>query len=142
MSAVEVALVTVPTAPLLKVTVLFAAVVLNPVPLMSNVPALAKTALVLWVTVGRTVAIWTAEPLLNELTVTIAVRLPAVGLVEKVTVKDVADAVVTVPTAPLLNVTVLLPAVVLKPKPLMTTVLDVRASAVVAAVTTGPTAAT
>lgn len=36
--------------------------------------------------------------------VTIAVRLPAdVGLVEKVTVSDVAVAAVTVPAAPLLN---------------------------------------
>lgn len=60
------------------------------------------------------------------LVVTDAVKSPAtVGLVPKVTVRLVADAVVTVPVAPLLNVTVLLPAVVLNPKPEMTTVLAV-----------------
>lgn len=137
-----VAAVTVPTAPLLSTTVLFAAVVLNPLPLIVSVPALARAALVLAVATGRTVAICTAEPLLKELTVTTAVKLPALGLVEKVTVSDVADAVVTVPTAPLLNVTVLLAAVVLKPNPPMTTVLAVSARFEVAAVTTGPTAAT
>ncbi len=109
---------------------------------MVSVPALAKAALVLTVATGRTVAIWTADPLLNVLTVTTAVRLPAVGLVENVTVSDVAVALVTVPTAPLLKVTVLLAAVVLKPNPAITTVLAVSARFVVAAVTTGPTAAT
>lgn len=45
--------------------------------------------------------------------VTIAVKLPAVvGDVDKVTVNDVAVAAVTVPTAPLLKVTVLSPGVV------------------------------
>lgn len=77
-----------------------------------------------------------------ELTVTTAVKLPALGRVENVTVNEVAEAVVTFPTAPLLNVTVLLPAVVLNPKPLMVTVVAVSASAVVAAVTTGATVAT
>ena len=140
--AVAVAAVTVPTAPLLNVTVLLAAVVLNPEPLMVNVLALANAAEVFCVAIGRTVAICTAVPLLNELTVTTAVRLPALGRVPNVTVKRVAVAVVTVPTAPLLNTTVLLAAVVLKPKPLMVTVLAVSARAVVAAVTTGPTVAT
>ncbi len=52
--------------------------------------------------------------------VTTAVRLPAVvGLVENVTVSAVEVAAVTVPTAPLLNVTVLLAAVGSKPKPLI-----------------------
>ncbi len=91
---------------------------------------------------GRTVAICTAEPLLKELTVTTAVKLPALGLVENVTVSVVAVAAVTLPTAPLLNVTVLLAAVVLKPKPLMVIVVAVSASDVVACVTTGPTVAT
>lgn len=140
--AVPVAEVTVPTAPLLNATVLLPAVVLKPEPLIVNVPALAKTTEVFCVATGRTVAICTAEPLLNELTVTTAVRLPALGRVPNVTVSNVAVAVVTVPTAPLLNTTVLLPAVVLKPKPLMVTVVAVRARAVVAAVTTGPTVAT
>lgn len=68
-------------------------------------------------------AIWTAVPLSELLVVTIAVKLPAlVGLVLKVTVMAVAVAAETVPTAPLLNVTVLLPGVVSKPIPLITTV--------------------
>ena len=47
-------------------------------------------------------------------------RFPTdVGLVEKVTVNDVAVAAVTVPTAPLLNATVLFAAVALNPKPLI-----------------------
>ena len=49
---VAVALVTVPTAPLLKVTVLLAAVVSNPVPAMVRVGALIARLVVLRVTVG------------------------------------------------------------------------------------------
>ena len=45
-----------------------------------------------------------------------------VGLVENVTVSEVAVAAVTVPTAPSLNVTVLLAAVGSKPKPLIVSV--------------------
>ncbi len=50
------AVVTVPTPPLLKVTVLLAAVVSKPLPLMVMVVALAPSAAVLLVTVGFTVA--------------------------------------------------------------------------------------
>ncbi len=125
-SEVDVAEVTVPTAPLLKTTVFSAAVVLKPEPAIVMVVALMAKFAVLAVTTGRTDATCTAVPLLWLLVVTDAVRLPAtVGLVEKVTVKLVPVAVVTVPTAPLLNVTVLLPAVELKPKPVMVTVLAV-----------------
>lgn len=75
--------------------------------------------------------------------VTIAVKLPAdVGLVENVTVSDVAVAVVTVPTAPLLNVTALLAAVVLKPVPAIVTVEAFAARLVVAVVTVGVNRAT
>lgn len=75
--------------------------------------------------------------------VTTAVKLPAtVGLVLKVTVKLVVVAEVTVPTAPLLKVTVLLPATELKPTPVITTVLAVMACAVVALLTVGTTVAT
>lgn len=76
--------------------------------------------------------------------VTIAVRLPAVvGLVLKVTVMDVAEALVTVPTAPLLNTTVLLPGVKSKPRPLITTVEALAAMVKPAlALTTGVTRAT
>lgn len=72
-----------------------------------------------------------------------AVSEPAAsGLVENVTTKLVAVAEVTVPTAPLLNVTVLLPGVVLKPKPLMVMVAAASDRLVVLAVTTGRTSAT
>ena len=75
--------------------------------------------------------------------VTIAVKLPAVaGLVENVTVKDVAVAAVTVPTAPLLNTTVFCDAVVLKARPLIVTVLAFAVSPDVLTVTDGTTEAT
>lgn len=75
--------------------------------------------------------------------VTIAVKLPAaVGLVENVTVKLVAVEAVTVPTAPLLRVTALLPGVVSNPNPLMATVVASAAKVAVLAVTTGVTFAT
>lgn len=141
-NAVPVALVTLPTAPLLNTTVLLPAVVLKPLPLITIVPALASTAVVLCVAMGRTVAICTAVPLLIEFAVTTAVRLPAAGRVEKLTVMEVAVADATVPTAPLLNTTVLLLAVVLKPKPVIVTEVAVNARFVVTAVTTGPTVAT
>ena len=118
MSEVAVAAVTVPTAPLLKTTVLLPAVVSKPKPSMVSVVALAARLAVLLVTTGVTVATWTAAPLLTLLVVTTAVRLPAaVGAVENVTVSAVAVAAVTVPTAPSLKATVLLPAVVSKPEP-------------------------
>lgn len=85
----------------------------------------------------------TALPLLTPPLVTIAVSDPALrGLVENVTTRLVAVADVTVPTAPLLNVTVLLPGVVLKPKPLMVTVVAASDRLLVRAVTTGRTSAT
>ena len=56
-SDVAVAAVTVPTAPLLKTTVLFAAVVLKPVPAIVIVFAELDKLEVLLVTVGVTVAI-------------------------------------------------------------------------------------
>ncbi len=134
---------TVPMAPLLKTTVLLAAVLLKPVPAIVIVVALIARLAVLLVTTGLTEATCTAVPLLKELVVTDAVKSPAtVGLVPNVTVKLVVLAVVTVPTAPLLNVTVLLPAVVLNPKPEMMTVFAVTSCDVVAAVTLGMTVAT
>jgi hypothetical protein len=60
--------------------------------------------------------------------VTTAVMLPVlVGSVEKVTVNWVAVALVTVPNAPLLKVTVLLAAVVENPVPAMVKVVEVGA---------------
>jgi hypothetical protein len=67
-------------------------------------------------------------PLLPPKVVTTAVMLPVlVGSVEKVTVNWVAVALVTVPTAPLLKVTVLLAAVVENPVPAMVKVVAVGA---------------
>ncbi len=142
-SAVEVAVATVPTAPSLKTTVLLAAVGSKPKPLMVNVVAFAATAYVLVVTTGVTVATWTAVPLLTLSVVTTAVRLPAVvGWVENVTVSEVAVAAVTVPTAPSLKATVLLAAVGSKPKPLIVIVVALAARLAVLLVTTGVTVAT
>src|SRR5690349_24313217 len=92
---------------------------------MKSVPALAFRLAVFIVTVGMktaavTVATCTGAPLLNALVVTTAVKGPAVvGLVEKVTVSDVAVAAVTVPTAPSLNRTALLAGVGSKLLPLI-----------------------
>ena len=103
---VAVAAVTDPTAPLLNTTVFREAIGSNPNPLMTMFAALIAKLAVPAVTTGLTFAICVAVPLPTPLTVTIAVRLPAdVGLVENVTVSEVAVAAVTVPTAPLLKTT-------------------------------------
>lgn len=142
-SDVALAVVTVPAAPLFNATVLFAAVVSKPNPAIVTVNALAERLVVLLVMTGVTFAICTAEALAALLVVTMAVRLPAeAGLVEKVTVNEVAEAVVTVPTALLLRVTVLFAAVVSNPKPLIVTVVELAARPIVRLVTTGITVAT
>ena len=141
--AVDVALVTVPIAPLLKRTVLFTAVVLNPEPAMVTVVRFANNSVVAFVTVGLSEATWTAFPLLTPARVTIAVRFPAVRTPENVTVKVVAVAAVTVPVTPLLNTTVLLPGVAeSKPNPLMTKVAVLSNKLAVLLVMTGTTFAT
>ena len=140
---VDVAAVTLPEAPLLKVTILLEGVVEKPIPLMTTVDALMLRLVVALVTTGMTEAICTAIPLEIEFDVTTAVRFPTdVGLVEKVTNNDVAVAVVTVPTAPLLKTTVLLAAVVLKPKPLIVIVFASTDALAVAMDTVGFTVAT
>ena len=116
---VGVAAETVPAAPLLKTTVLLPAVGSKPNPLMTTELALAGRLIVRVVTTNAMVATCTAEPLLTPFVVTIAVRLPAeVGLVVRATVNEKLVAAVTVPTAPLLNTTVLFEAIGSKPKPL------------------------
>ena len=142
-SAVAVAAVTEPTAPLLKVTLLSSGVVLKPKPLMISVAALAAMLVVLLVTTGLTVATLIGAPLLALLVVTTTVKSSAeAGLVEKVTVNDVAVAAVTVPTALSLNTTVLLAAVVSKPEPLMVSVVALANRSAELVVTTGITVAT
>jgi hypothetical protein len=72
------------------------------------------------------------------LVVTLAVMFPTdEGLVERVTVRTVEVAVVTVPIAPLLSVTVLFEAVVSKPNPLIVRVDAFAARFAVLTVTTG-----
>ena len=68
---------------------------------------------------------------------TIAVRVPAVGFVENVTVSEVAVADVTAPTAPLLKATTLSSAVVLKLVPAIVMVDALAARFDVLAVTVG-----
>ncbi len=103
-SEVFVAEVTVPTALLFRTTVLREAIGSNPKPLIVSVLEFAARTPVLLVMTGLTVAICTAVPLVCPPVVTMAVRLPAaLGFVEKLIVRSVAVAAVTVPTAPLLN---------------------------------------
>ena len=118
-SVVAVAAVTVPDAPLLKLTVLLAAVVSKPKPEIVSVEARAEISATALVTTGFTKATCMAVPLETPFEATIVVRIPALGLVLIVTVSDVAVDAVTVPTAPLLKVTVFWLGVVLKPVPAM-----------------------
>lgn len=114
----------------------------NPKPAIVIVAALARRFEVLLVTTGLTVATCTPDPLARLFVVTMAVRLPIVsGAVSNPTVIDVAVDEITVPTAPLLNVTVLLAAVVSKPSPAITTVAAFAARLAVLLVTTGVIAA-
>ena len=107
---VEVAAVTAPTAPLLNVTVLFTIVVSNPMPLIVSVFVSAVIGFEISTeTTGMMFATCTGAPLEYEFVMTVAVSEPAsVALVVKVTVSDVADAAVTMPSAPLLSATTLL----------------------------------
>ena len=82
------------------------------------------------------------EPLLMSLVVTTAVRFPAAGLGDKLTVSEVADADVTVPIAPLLKTTVLFNAVESKPAPVMVISFVVKARLATLRVTPGITLAT
>lgn len=88
-------------------------------------------------TIGVTDATCTAEPFGTPLTVTMAVRLPATGVVENDTVNEVAVAAVTVPMAPLLKVNTLFAAVVLKFVPAIVIVVALAARLAVLAVTVG-----
>ena len=76
-------------------------------------------------------------PLDTPAVATIAVRLPALGLALKETVNVVAFALVTVPTAPLLKVTVFWLAVLLNPVPVIVTVAALAAIVVDVEVTVG-----
>ena len=124
-NAVAVADATVPTAPLLNVTVLLEAVVSNANPLMTILVALIAKVAVLGVTPGRMRATCTAVAFALPFVVTTAVIFPTVvGRVPIVIVSVVAVAAVTAPVAPLLSTTVLLLAVVSNPSPVIVSVLS------------------
>ena len=127
---------------MLRVTVLLAAVALKPAPLMVTVAAFGAMLAMLLVMLIPTAATWTAAPLAMPLVVTVAVRLPADGLTENATVRAVAVAAVTSPTAPLLKVTELLSAVVEKPIPSIVMVESLGERLDVLWVTIGETVAT
>ena len=140
---VGVAAVTVPTAPPLRTTVLFAEIESKPNPLIVSVVTPGVTCVEVVVTTGVTAAIWIGTPLLTPLLVTTAEKLPAVvGVVVKLTVRDVAVAAVTVPTAPLLKMIVSFAEFASNPKPAMMTELAFAARDAVLLVTTGATVAT
>ena len=141
-SAVAVADVTVPMAPLLNVTVLLDAVVLKPEPLMVTVAAFAPMVAELSVTIGAILATRTGAPLLTPFVETTAVNTPAEGLVENNTVSAVVVAEITVPIAPLLSVTVLFSAVVSNPTPLIVTVVSLKVRLPLLIVTVGLIVAT
>ncbi len=99
-SDVVVAEVTVPTAPLSKMTVLFAATVSKLVPVIVTVVAVAARFVAAAVTVGDTVAMAVAV-LLKPPVVTTTVRGPPMfGNAARVTLSDVEVAAVIIPTAP------------------------------------------
>ena len=124
-SVVAVADVTDPTAPLLKTIVLRDGVGSKAKPVIVSTLAFAAKAVLLTSIDATTVPTLTEFPLLTALVVTTADRPPTfVGRVESDTESAVAVADVTMPTAPLLNTTVLLPAVVSKPTPMIVSVLE------------------
>lgn len=142
-SAVVVAAVTVPTAPLLNVTELSSTLVLKPKPLIIMLVALTFKLAVLLVIKGLTVATCTASPLLTPFVVTTPINMSALaGNVVKATVNIVAVAAVTIPTAPSLKTTVLFPNVASNPNPLMVSSVAVAAKSDVLLVTTGENTAT
>ena len=143
-SAVLLALVTVPTAPSLKVTALFAAVGSKPKPLMVTVVALAARLVVLEVTTGVMVATCTGVPLLTPLLVMEAFKIPAMTGEGRLTDRPVAEAAVgvRVPEVAPLKVTPSLIGVGSKPKPLMEMDDAVAARLAVLGVITGTIVAT
>src|SRR5262249_35123794 len=110
----------------------------KPKPLMTICVALTARLAVLDVTTGVTVATWTADGLLVPLTDTVAVSAPDTRPVKLVTVSCVYVAAVTVPVAPVLKVTTLLPAVLSSnPLPVMMSCVALAARVAVLEVIVG-----
>jgi len=136
---VEDATVTVPMAPLLRVTTLPAAVGSKFAPEITSVGEVLDRVAELGETEGgtQTVATTTAVPLDRPKDVTEAERAPALGCVEKVTVKDVAETDEIEPTVPLLRVTTLPAAEGSKLAPEITSVGEAMSRVAELGVTTG-----
>ena len=99
-SAVVVADVTVPTAPLSKTTVLLAAIGSKLVPVIVTVVAVATWFVVVDVTVGDTLAMAVAALLKPPVVTTTDRGPPTSGNAARVTLSDVDVAAVIIPTAP------------------------------------------
>ncbi len=99
-SDVVVAVVTVPTAPLSKTTVLFAAIGSKLVPVIVSVVAVAAMLVVVDDTVGDTLAMAVAVLLRPPVVTTTVSGPPTLGNAARVTLNDVEVAAVIIPTAP------------------------------------------
>ena len=99
-SDVVVAEVTVPTAPLSKTTLLFAAIGSKLVPVIVIVVAVAARLVAAVVTVGDTVAIAVAALPKPPVVTTTVIGPPTLGKAARVTLSDVEVAAVIIPTAP------------------------------------------
>ena len=99
-SEVVVAEVTVPTAPLSKTTVLFAAVGSKLVPVIVTVVAVAVRFVAVAVTVGDTLAMAVDALLKPPVVTTTDKGPPTSGNAARVTLSDVEVAAVIIPTAP------------------------------------------
>ena len=141
-SEVVVADVTVPTAPLSKTTVLFAAIGSKLVPVIVSVVAVAAMLVAVTVTVGETLAIAVAALLNPPVVTTTDKGPPTSGNAASVTLSDVEVAAVIIPTAPWLKAMELFVIVESKPKPAIVSVLVPAAKSVVLDVTLGATLAT
>jgi len=142
-AVIEVALTTVtPVAATPPIVTPVAPVKSVPVIVTLVPPAIGPLVGLIPLTVGKgtTVATCTALPLLKPYDVTAAVRLPtAKGCAVNVTVNCVLVAAVTVPAAPLLNVTRLFPAVGSNPVPAIVIAAAPIETSLALEVTTGNT---
>ena len=112
---------------------------LRPLMMITFPPAFGPAAGEILVITGALtmLAAGTSLPLLVPFVVTTTRRVPRVGAVLSVTVNWVAVALVTVPVAPLLKLTVLLAAIGSKPVPVMVSVVALIARLFVLGVTVG-----
>ncbi len=141
-SEVVVADVTVPTAPLSKTTVLFAAIGSKLVPVIVTVVVVAAMFVIVDATVGDTLAMAVAALLKPPVVTMTDSGPPTSGNAARVMLSDVEVAAVIIPTAPWLKEMELFVIVESKPKPVIVKVLVPEARSVVLDVTLGTTVAT